>query len=124
MNKLNSIRASSYRAAMVFLAAAAVAPFAFGCSSPSSSGPSRSGLDESLKLGAATPAQFAQLCDWAANLYGGYGHSIKKQCGDGGDFNTTISAPNTTDPNLLAQPEDVCDKGTWHTDSTRLDSVA
>ena len=94
MNKSNSIRASSFRAAMVFLCAAAVAPFAFGCSpSSSSSSGSRSGLDESMQLTAATPAQHLQFCDWNATLYNGYGHSITKQCGDGGSFTGTISGP-------------------------------
>ncbi len=31
---------------------------------------------------------------------------------------------NTTDPRLLAQVGDVCDKRAWHTGSTRRDSAA
>ena len=97
MSDSKSSRPSLFRAANVFLFAAAVAPLAFGCSSPSSTSPSpsardtRSGLDESMQLTAATPAQLRQLCDWMATLFGGYGHDITKQCDK--SYSATINAP-------------------------------
>jgi hypothetical protein len=48
-----------------------------------------SGLLRSLSVNALTTAQSQQLCDWAANYYGGYG--VVYDCGNGNTVKSKAS---------------------------------
>jgi hypothetical protein len=65
-----------------------LAAMLIGCSSQSGSGK----LDPGMLLVSLSQDQATQLCDWMANLYGGYGSSVT--C-DGGssDFGGQLSGP-------------------------------
>jgi hypothetical protein len=70
------------------------------CSS-GSSGSSGPNVDSSKRVAMLSTDEQKTVCDWIAQQWGGYGHSVT--CDAGGGFSVMISAPWTNQTGCLAQ---------------------
>jgi len=86
------------RRTMIQRALAAGAWALFACSSPTSTPPTTSGpndaavLDPSELIVRLSPAEQATFCDWAAQQYGGYGHTVVCDAGSRAGNSSTAGA--------------------------------
>jgi hypothetical protein len=89
------------------------------CSSNAGPASTSSGLERTITLPTLTPAQGAQLCDWANRVLGGYGRTVacpagmratdrdQAYCVDGLQSCPTLTVADIEDCSL-AQGADVC----------------